>query len=357
MNRSEGSKPLFSEPLPDAPWPVAARNLLSPREQSLYQRLLGLYPKHQVFVQVALSQLIDVDHNHPESESIRARYKQLVADFVLCRADLSVVAVIELDDRSHERRARQDSDARKTKALVDAGLRLVRIPAGALPSEEELREIIDADRAASGGRSGNPKLHRFVPEEPELRLADDWGSAQTDAPGVDHDRAASRAVKVAVLRMVLGGVVLVLGWVVYTQLVPMVVQRAFQPLTVRHPPSTSASAHSSSTGAPVQISPVPMVAGRTPQELTEQKRAESQAAAFQRQKDHAWLAHYSAPASCEHPVDWKAQVECGNQYMRAKKEFERHWVMEHGAEQAIGAAIVLDNGSIGGAGTDTKRHR
>jgi hypothetical protein len=94
----------------------------------------------------------------------------LVADFVLCRADLSVVAVIELDDRSHERRVRQDADARKTKALVDAGLRLVRIPAGVLPAEEELREIIDADRAASGGRSGNPKLHRFVPEEPELRL-------------------------------------------------------------------------------------------------------------------------------------------------------------------------------------------
>src|SRR6267378_593825 len=157
MNRSEGSKPLFGEPLPDAPWPVAARNLLSAREQSLYQRLLSLYPRHQVFVQVALSQLVDVDHNHPESASIRARYKQLVADFVLCRADLSVVAVIELDDRSHERRDRQDADARKTKALVDAGLRLVRIPAGALPSREKLREIIDVDWARPGDRSESSK--------------------------------------------------------------------------------------------------------------------------------------------------------------------------------------------------------
>ena len=229
-----------------------------------------------------------------------------------------------------------------------AGLRLVRIPAGVLPSEEELREIIDADRGASGGRSGNSKLHRLVPEEPELRLVDDWGSAQTDAPGVDHDRAASRAVKVAVLRMVLGGVVLVFGWVFYTRLVPVVVQRAFQPLTVRHPPSSSASAHSSSTGAPAQILPVPMVAGRTPQELTEQRRAESQAAAFQRQKDRAWLASYSAPASCEHPVDWKAQVECGNLYMRAKKQFEKQWLMEHPSAEPSGGTVVLDNGSIGG---------
>jgi hypothetical protein len=337
----------LSETLPDTPWPVAARKLLTDREQSFYQSLVRLYPDHKIFIQVALSQLIDVPEDHPERQSIRNRFSQLVADFVLCRADLTVIAVIELDDRSHQRRDRQDADARKTKALVDAGLRLVRIPAGALPSEEELREIIDADRAPSGGRSGNPQFHRFVPEEPELRLADDWGSAQTNAPGVDHDRAASRAMKVAVLRMVLGGGVLVFGWVVYTQLVPVVVQRAFQPLTAQHPPSSSASTPSSPTGAPAQISQVPMVAGRTPQELTEQRRAESQAADFQRQKDHAWLASYSAPASCEHPADWKAQVECGNRYMRAKKEFEKQWTAGHASGQATGAAVVLDNGSIG----------
>jgi hypothetical protein len=345
MNRSEGSKPLLSEPLPDAPWPVAARNLLSAREQSLYQRLLSLYPKHQVFVQVALSQLIDVDRNHPESESIRARYKQLVADFVLCRSDLTVVAVIELDDRSHERRDRQGADARKTKALADAGLRLVRIPAGALPSEGKLREIIDAD-TPPGDRTDTPDLH-FVPPESELRLADDWGSVQTHTARMDHDRAASRAVKVIVLKLVLGGVVIVGGWFVYSQLVPVVVQRTLQPLAVRHVPGSSTLPHSSSTGAPVWISPVPVVAGPTQQELVEKRRAESQAAAdLQRQKDRAWAAFYSAPTSCEHPVDWKAQVECGNQHMRAKKEFERQWLAEHVSGQTLGAVVVLDNGSI-----------
>ena len=347
MNRSEGSNPLVSEPLPAAPWPVAARNLLSPREQSLYQRLSSLYPKHLIFVQVALSQLIDVDRNYPESESIRARYKQLVGDFVLCRPDLSVVAVIELDDRSHGRRDRQDADARKTKALVDAGLRLVRIPAGNLPSEEELREIIDADRPA-GGRSESLKMNRFVPAEPELRLADDWGSVQTYTPRLDRDRAESRAIRSIALKMVLGGVVIVGGWFVYSQFMPVVIRRAFEPLAVRHVPASSTTPKSLLASAPARISPVSVVAGPTQQALAEKWRAESQAAALQRQKDHAWLAYYSAPASCEHPVDWKAQVECGNQYMRAKREFEKQWVMEHGAEQAIGAAIVLDNGSIGG---------
>ena len=93
MNRKARAESFFGEPLPDAPWPVEARNLLTDRELSLYQSLLSLYPEHKIFVQVALSQLIDVDRNHPERKAIRARYKQLVADFVLCRLDLSIVAV------------------------------------------------------------------------------------------------------------------------------------------------------------------------------------------------------------------------------------------------------------------------
>jgi hypothetical protein len=217
VNRKAGAEPLLDETPPDAPWPVAARNLLTNREQLFYQRLLSVYPNHKIFVQVALSQLIDVPEDHPERQSIRNRFSQLVADFVLCRSDLSVSAVIELDDRSHERRDRQAADARKNKALADAGIRLVRVPAGALPSEEKLREIIDGDRTPSD-RSDTPNLN-FVPAESELRLADDWGHVQTDTPRVDRERASLRAVKMIALKMVLGGVVIVGGWFVYVQLV------------------------------------------------------------------------------------------------------------------------------------------
>jgi hypothetical protein len=345
VSRSEGSKPHFSEPLSDAPWPVAARELLSPRERSLFQRLSSLYPKHQIFVQVALSQLIDVDRNYPESESIRARYKQLIADFVLCRSDLTVVAVIELDDRSHERRARQGADARKTKALVDAGLRLVRIPAGVLPSEEELREIIDADRAA-GEPSEPPKMNRLVPVE--LHLADDWVTAPEDTPGTDHERAVSHAVPVAALKMILAGGILVGGWFVYAQCLPVMLQWAFQPPVVRHVPTSATPPRSASSLAPVRIASAPVTTRAAQTELTENRRAESQAAGLQRQKDHAWLANYAAPASCEHPVDWRTQVECGNQYMRAKKEFEKQWMAQHATGQPTEPAVVLDNGSIDG---------
>lgn len=69
---------------------------------------------------------------------------------------------------------------------------------------------------------------------------------------------------------------------------------------------------------------------------------------MQKQKGVAWAAAYSAPASCEHPVDWNAQVECGNQYMRAKKKFEAQWAAEHGLGQAM-QPVVLSNASLGSA--------
>ena len=206
MNRRARAEPFFREPLPDAPWPVEARNLLTDRERSLYQRLLSLYPEHKIFVQVALSQLIEVDRNHPERKSIRARYKQLVADFVLCRFDLSVVAVIELDDRSHESPVRQGADARKNKALADAGIRLVRIPAGALPSEDTLRGLVDEDKRVEEG-SG---------EETELRLAETVDTYPVETPLLrqrNDARAESREMKRIAMKMVLGAAVLAGGWI------------------------------------------------------------------------------------------------------------------------------------------------
>ena len=122
-------------PRENSHWPVFARAPLTMREQFLYHRLSVMYPEHIILAQVALSQIIDVSPGTPNRQAIRGKFKQLVADFVLCRSDFSIVAVIELDDPSHAQPHRQDADARKTKAVESAGLTFVRIPAGPIPSE------------------------------------------------------------------------------------------------------------------------------------------------------------------------------------------------------------------------------
>jgi len=67
------------------------------------------------------------------------------------------------------------------------------------------------------------------------------------------------------------------------------------------------------------------------QEAEKQERARAALAAQQvvietaKRKEKAWVAYYVASASCEHPPAWKDQVDCGNQYIRAKREFEQQW--------------------------------
>jgi hypothetical protein len=317
--------------LREDPWPVAAKKLLTERERSLYQCLLALYPDHKLFIQVALSQLIDVPENHPERQSIRNRFSQLVADFVLCRADLSLVAVIELDDRSHERPDRQDADRRKTKALADAGIRLVRIPKGPLPSDQHLRTLIDAE-----GRAG-----RIYPEEPVLTLAEDVYAP--DVSGHDeHSSAISRAFKRVALKALVLGFLVACGWLFYSYFLPGLLRQTFANLAK---PSHVAVVPQRAPAHPKPNLHAPMVAAPNPELSAEAKRVRDQEMAAARQKNLAFAAYYSAPASCEHPVDWSAQVECGNQYMRAKRAFDLQWAQEHPSD-----TVAPDDASVAGSG-------
>jgi Protein of unknown function (DUF2726) len=334
VNRSAGN------PLPDEPWPVSARDLLSRREKTLYQTLVVLYPDHRLLVQVALSQLINIDRNHPQSESIRARYKQLVADFVLCRSDLSVVAVIELDDRTHAWPKRKAADARKNRALADARIRLVRIPAGRLPSPDTLRALVDAGAVEEGTR-----------EETMLSLVqtvDIYDEASMHA-WRDHSSEESREVKRVVLRAITVAVLLLGGWFIFSHVLPAAIKQAFQPLATAPARRTSSTRQPSFSVISPQIPTAPVVSQSSAEELGLQKQQTLRAAnALQKKKDLAWAAFYSAPASCEHPADWSAQVECGNQYMRAKKVFEQKWEAEHPVSQGTAAEVVLDSASVRG---------
>jgi hypothetical protein len=47
--------------------------------------------------------------------------------------------------------------------------------------------------------------------------------------------------------------------------------------------------------------------------------------ALEKRKQAAWVAFYQTPANCEQPAAWADQVECGNQYIRAKRAFEKVW--------------------------------
>ena len=120
---------------------VAARRPLSRLEQALYGRLVQALPDHIVLAQVAYSQLLAI-RKGVDSRALRHRFDRLVADFVVCRKDFVVVAVIELDDRAHDSRQKQQLEQRKAVFLETAGLPLYRMNGADLPDPAAIAQLI-----------------------------------------------------------------------------------------------------------------------------------------------------------------------------------------------------------------------
>jgi hypothetical protein len=127
-------------------WPVRAREVLTPVQQELYRRLLEAFPEHVILVQVGLPQLIELDPARPRI-AVFKRFRQLVAEFVVCTKGFAAVAVVELDDPRAV--AARSASAHKTDVLASAGIRLVRIAAGKLPGVRELQSMVLRSGAAT----------------------------------------------------------------------------------------------------------------------------------------------------------------------------------------------------------------
>ena len=125
-------------------WPFYVKRPLTQPEQVLYHRLVKALPEHIVLAQVQVSRVLGVKKGSNFNEW-NNRINRLSYDFVVCAKDSTVLAAIELDDKSHESSRRTNADEKKNKATADAGLRLIRWNVKALPDEPTIqRELRSA---------------------------------------------------------------------------------------------------------------------------------------------------------------------------------------------------------------------
>lgn len=122
----------------DNRWPFVPRKPLSAPEQVLFFRLQEALPEHIVLAQVQLSRFLAVKRGHPVQAWLN-RINRKSVDFLILAKDATVVAAIELDDRSHERADRRHADAQKNRALADAGVRLIRWGVSRMPDATMIR--------------------------------------------------------------------------------------------------------------------------------------------------------------------------------------------------------------------------
>lgn len=119
-------------------WPFYAKKPLTQPEQVLYHRLVGAMPECIVLSQVQLSRVLGVKRGFNFHEW-NNRINRMSLDFVVCLKDSTIVAAVELDDKSHELATRKVADDKKNKALSAAGITLVRWKTNALPDEAAIR--------------------------------------------------------------------------------------------------------------------------------------------------------------------------------------------------------------------------
>ena len=124
------------------PWTSYLRSkpILTANEKECFYRLLRALPTHHIFTQVSFSALIALDPQlSPKHQfTIRRRYGWKIADFVICKPDtLDVLAIVELDDRTHTASADRKRDA----MMNAAGYQTLRFQSKHKPTVAELAEL------------------------------------------------------------------------------------------------------------------------------------------------------------------------------------------------------------------------
>jgi very-short-patch-repair endonuclease len=152
----------------------AERSFLGVLEQAIDSR-------YRVFGKVRLADIVTPAQGLTARKRTiaRNRINQKHVDFLLCTAaDLAPIGVLELDDRSHERKDRADRDEFVDRALARAGIPVVHFPAGKGYVLQEVR----AKLAEVLPEIVPPVLSAPLPAENVQKNADDtakWQEATT----------------------------------------------------------------------------------------------------------------------------------------------------------------------------------
>jgi very-short-patch-repair endonuclease len=148
-------------------WPFYAKKPLSHPEQVLYHRLVKSLPECIVLAQVQVSRLIGVKKGY-NFHQWNNRINRLSVDYVVCKKDSTIIAAIELDDSSHQKLNRRETDRKKDRAFKAAGVPLMRWSVKALPDESAIRAALAAQAQSSEARlaDSSVRVEPFIGPSP-----------------------------------------------------------------------------------------------------------------------------------------------------------------------------------------------
>lgn len=151
---------------PDAGLGFASRDVLFSSAERSFLGVLeqALDSRYRIFGKVRLGDIIKPAKGLTASKRTTALNKihQKHVDFVVCTAsDLAIVAVIELDDQSHEREDRAERDGFVNQALAMAQIPVVHFPAKKGYVVQEVKARL-ADVLPATANPATPKIQESI---------------------------------------------------------------------------------------------------------------------------------------------------------------------------------------------------
>lgn len=147
---------------------VARRTFLTGNEAEFLARLEAALPEVRVHCQVAMGALLvpripegGGKRRRAAHAAVRARYDRKVVDYVLQdRRSGAVLAVVELDDRTHV----PERDRKRDAMMGRAGYRTIRWDSRRKPGAARIREVVlgdaaPAQRPGTGGTGASGASH------------------------------------------------------------------------------------------------------------------------------------------------------------------------------------------------------
>lgn len=114
----------------------SSKPLMTGNEIEFFGRLARALPEYHVFPQVALGAIVNGHINGQSTFQSRSFFSQKIADYVVCDRKMKVIAIIELDDKTHD----VEKDQKRDLMLHYAGYKIIRWHSTRKPSTEQIRK-------------------------------------------------------------------------------------------------------------------------------------------------------------------------------------------------------------------------
>jgi len=116
------------------------KRIMTSNEIEFLHRLTGALPGFYVFPQVAMGAIIkpDVKGDNREYFRLRGKFSQKIIDYIVCDKEMKIIAIVELDDKTHNSKR----DKIRDDMVGSAGYRCIRWNSKNKPNEKIIKKTI-----------------------------------------------------------------------------------------------------------------------------------------------------------------------------------------------------------------------